>query len=53
MFSFYSESPSGFHIEYGYGGRQVDDTDWQVQYYKAASIWGHERPSPVAPGPQR
>ncbi len=54
MFSFYSESPSGFMIEYGFGGRQVDDTDWQVQYYRAASIWGHGRPqapSPVAPTP--
>ncbi|MGE0058957.1 MAG: VOC family protein [Dehalococcoidia bacterium] len=53
MFSFYSMSPSNFMIEFGCNGRLVDDTDWQVQYYKAASIWGHDRPqapSPVAPG---
>lgn len=48
MFSFYHITPSGFSVEYGYGGRLVDDTDWQVQYYRAPSIWGHGQPRPVA-----
>ena len=42
MFSFYMETPSGFNVEFGWGGREVDDDVWQVQYYQDASIWGHE-----------
>ena len=41
MFSFYLVSPSGFEIEYGWGGRVVDDSTWQVQYHQDGSIWGH------------
>jgi 2,3-dihydroxybiphenyl 1,2-dioxygenase len=41
MFSFYMQTPSGFNVEYGWGGRWVDDNKWEVQYYKDASIWGH------------
>jgi 2,3-dihydroxybiphenyl 1,2-dioxygenase len=44
MFSFYMETPSGFNVEYGWGGREVDDEKWEVQYYKEASIWGHGQP---------
>lgn len=42
MVSFYLRSPSGFSIEYGYGGRIVDDASWQVQHWNAASLWGHK-----------
>ncbi len=42
MLSFYLRSPSGFAIEYGYGGRVVDDETWEVQRWKAASLWGHQ-----------
>ena len=50
MFSFYSDTPSGFQVEYGYGGLHVDDEKWQVQYYRAASIWGHDfGPQPPPP----
>jgi 2,3-dihydroxybiphenyl 1,2-dioxygenase len=52
MFSFYMVAPSGFMIEYGYGGRIVDDATWQVERYDSASIWGHRRlvaPAPVSP----
>jgi 2,3-dihydroxybiphenyl 1,2-dioxygenase len=49
MFSFYVGSPSGFMIEYGYGGRQVDDAGWQIETYDATSFWGHRRQLPVAP----
>ncbi len=45
MFSFYLVSPSGFEVEYGWGGRVVDDSTWQVQYHQGGSIWGHR---PVA-----
>jgi 2,3-dihydroxybiphenyl 1,2-dioxygenase len=42
MISFYVVSPSGFNVEYGWGGRTVDDeSKWPVQNYQATSIWGH------------
>ena len=41
--SFYMDSPSGFEIEYGYGGRLVDDSSWVIQHHKAPSMWGHKR----------
>lgn len=56
MFSFYMLVPSGFMLEYGYGGRTVDDATWQVERYDSASIWGHRReaaPVPPAPQPER
>jgi len=46
MLSFYLRTPSGFEIEYGWGGREVDDATWHVQKHHAPSIWGHRRPSP-------
>jgi 2,3-dihydroxybiphenyl 1,2-dioxygenase len=50
MFSFYVTSPSGFTVEYGYGGRSVDDANWQIERYDATSIWGHRRLAiPVIP----
>ena len=55
MLSFYVASPSGFLVEYGYGGRTVDDENWQVQTYDSTSIWGHRRliaPAPLPPEPQ-
>lgn len=44
MISFYMETPSGFGIEYGWGGRQIDDSTWQVGKYEQFSMWGHRRP---------
>ena len=41
MLSFYVASPSGFQIEYGWGGQLIDDSAWRVQTHRAASIWGH------------
>ena len=41
MLSFYMRSPSGFEIEYGWGGREVDDSTWQVQHHLSGSMWGH------------
>ena len=42
MVSFYMGNPSNFAIEYGWGGRTLNDTTWQVEHYTSAdSIWGH------------
>jgi len=45
MTSFYVRTPSGFEIEYGWGGRLVDnEQSWVVASYGATSIWGHKPP---------
>ncbi len=44
MTSFYANTPSGFLVEYGWGGRTLDVDNWQpyeMQY--GTSLWGHER----------
>jgi 2,3-dihydroxybiphenyl 1,2-dioxygenase len=41
MTSFYMVTPSGFQVEYGHGGREIDDAAWDVQVHDAASLWGH------------
>jgi 2,3-dihydroxybiphenyl 1,2-dioxygenase len=42
MVSFYLANPSRFALEYGWGGRIIDDAVWQVEHYSSAdSIWGH------------
>ena len=43
MFSFYMRSPSGFSVEYGWGGRHVDDSKWVVQSHHTGNVWGHQR----------
>jgi 2,3-dihydroxybiphenyl 1,2-dioxygenase len=45
MFSFYLTSPSGFNIEFGWGGKSIDDAIWQVAQYQTVSVWGHRRQS--------
>jgi 2,3-dihydroxybiphenyl 1,2-dioxygenase len=42
MTSFYLKTPSGFAIEYGWGGRIVDDSTWQVTKYTTPKLWGHD-----------
>lgn len=49
MFSFYARTPSGFHFEYGWGGRSVDDTTWQPTTYDHISEWGHHPPEFLVP----
>ena len=44
MTSFYVRSPSGFEVEYGWGGLLVDDAHWEVRSYDATSVWGHHPP---------
>jgi 2,3-dihydroxybiphenyl 1,2-dioxygenase len=51
MLSFYMRTPSGFEIEYGTGGRRIDDNVWEVESYDAMSEWGHKPPTdPLLPG---
>jgi biphenyl-2,3-diol 1,2-dioxygenase/3,4-dihydroxy-9,10-secoandrosta-1,3,5(10)-triene-9,17-dione 4,5-dioxygenase len=42
MFSFYAVTPAGFNVEFGWGGRKVDDARWQVATYDRMSTWGHQ-----------
>ena len=42
--SFYSNSPSGFMVEYGWGGRIIDVDGWQPEEVTwGPSMWGHDR----------
>jgi len=41
MVSFYVRSPSGFDVEFGTEGLQVDDTRWVARESTAVSYWGH------------
>jgi hypothetical protein len=52
MTSFYVRTPSGFEIEYGAGGRTIDDeSTWEPSVYDAISVWGHRPPAePLFPG---
>ncbi len=42
--SFYSNSPSNFMFEYGWGGRVIDVDNWQEEEVTwGPSMWGHDR----------
>jgi len=42
--SFYSNTPSGFMFEYGWGGRSIDPDTWQPEEVSwGPSMWGHDR----------
>jgi 2,3-dihydroxybiphenyl 1,2-dioxygenase len=42
--SFYSNTPSGFMVECGWGGRTIEPATWNpVEMTTGPSIWGHER----------
>ena len=41
MTSFYLKTPSGFAFEYGFGGLEIDEENWQVKHYTAPKLWGH------------
>ena len=54
MVSFYMSTPSGFEVEYGWGGRLVDDAVRQVQRHDRGTLWGHKvqlEPAQAAPTP--
>jgi 3,4-dihydroxy-9,10-secoandrosta-1,3,5(10)-triene-9,17-dione 4,5-dioxygenase len=50
MISFYVRSPSGFDIEYGCNGWQVDWDDFTPTTSLSDSLWGHRWSFPEAPG---
>ena len=42
--SFYTNTPSGFMIEHGWGGASIDPDTWVATHRKEGpSLWGHER----------
>lgn len=44
MTSFYAKTPSGFFVEYGWGGRLIDTGTWVPhETFDGPSFWGHER----------
>ncbi len=44
MTSFYANSPSGFFVEYGWGGRSIDPRAWTpTEMTCGPSLWGHDR----------
>lgn len=47
--SFYVVNPSGFGVEYGWGGLQItDESAWTIQHHTAVSLWGHKRRADAA-----
>jgi 2,3-dihydroxybiphenyl 1,2-dioxygenase len=41
--SFYMRTPSNFLVEYGWGGREIDDATWQPsEMTSVSSFWGHK-----------
>jgi len=42
MVSFYMRTPSGFELEYGWGGLRVDDDEWIATLTRRQELWGHE-----------
>jgi 3,4-dihydroxy-9,10-secoandrosta-1,3,5(10)-triene-9,17-dione 4,5-dioxygenase len=47
MVSFYVKTPGGFDIEYGTGGRLVDESTWIARETTAISLWGHSFAGPA------
>ena len=44
MTSYYANTPSGFFVESGWGGRVIDPATWQPhETVDGPSFWGHER----------
>lgn len=42
MTSFYVRTPSGFSMEYGWGGLLIDEARWSVKRHTTTKLWGHE-----------
>jgi 3,4-dihydroxy-9,10-secoandrosta-1,3,5(10)-triene-9,17-dione 4,5-dioxygenase len=42
MISFYMKTPSGFDVEVGTGGAQVDWNAHVTHEFTAVSLWGHD-----------
>ncbi|MEU6160611.1 VOC family protein [Streptomyces sp. NPDC047130] len=48
MFSFYVFTPSGFSVEYGWGGLVIDEATWEVRTLDRLHSWGHRPSAAVA-----
>jgi len=44
MVSFYTRTPAGFEVEFGFDAIEVDDATWRVTRHDRGSSWGHKRP---------
>jgi 2,3-dihydroxybiphenyl 1,2-dioxygenase len=44
MVSFYCATPSGFGVEFGWGGLVIDDETWNICTYSQLDDWGHKFP---------
>jgi len=42
MISFYMKTPSGFDMEFGYGGLQLDWEEHSAFEFNRVSLWGHD-----------
>ncbi|BBZ30562.1 biphenyl-2,3-diol 1,2-dioxygenase [Mycolicibacterium madagascariense] len=42
MLSFYMKTPSGFDVEFGCEGLEVEDDKWVARESTAVSLWGHD-----------
>lgn len=51
MISYYGATPSGFLVEYGWGGVKVDVNAWTPGAYDKMSEWGHRPVIRSAPAP--
>ena len=40
MQSFYLQTPSGFWMEYGFGGMEIGE-NWDIKNYDRPMLWGH------------
>jgi len=49
MLSFYPMTPSGFDIEYGWAGLEINDETWHVVTHASNSAWGHHFQRPARP----
>lgn len=49
MISFYVKTPSGFQLEYGYGGLVIDPATHRPSRLDTANFWGHKRTDPGEP----
>ncbi|WP_241385607.1 VOC family protein [Rhodococcus sp. CH91] len=43
MISYYVKTPSGWEMEYGYGGLEIDEENWVPGRWTSAHFWGHQR----------
>jgi 2,3-dihydroxybiphenyl 1,2-dioxygenase len=44
-FSFYFATPSGWHVEYGWGPRSIDPATWHLEHFngiRPKGEWGHD-----------